>query len=344
MKLRTTYDDLFENLSSQYKDGEIDYKAFISGMETARNTYLRKDSDKWKQSYKDTSSAIESVLSERLKTIKDEYSDALKNIQDEISDMSKSLADFGDEITLTEDENGNITATINNIEDQTKAIENLGVSLEELKKRGLPESWMSELAGMNPAEALAAANALLGLSDEEWAEQTAAWDAKQQAAKLIAEKYYQDDIDTLNEKLVNSVTDMQSDMTDSGVKLGGNITDGVVQGIENGILDVEMAVTQMAQAALDAAKETLDINSPSKVMRDQVGGNISLGVAEGIASNEAVVKTAISELSNGLTAQAGVKMSASIADPSRDNLAGLNAILNMVKASESLVAIKLPYC
>lgn len=67
----------------------------------------------------------------------------------------------------------------------------------------------------------------------------------------------------------------------------GALGRSIIQGIANGISAAhELVVSAMvgaAQGAIDAAKRLLGINSPSKVMADEVGGPMAQGIADGFA-------------------------------------------------------------
>lgn len=77
---------------------------------------------------------------------------------------------------------------------------------------------------------------------------------------------------------------------------GRSLVDGFVQGITGGIQRAASAAANVARAAVDAAKAALDINSPSRVFRDEVGLMLGLGMAEGIDRSAAKVKQSISGL------------------------------------------------
>ncbi len=66
------------------------------------------------------------------------------------------------------------------------------------------------------------------------------------------------------------------------VDLGMNVIRGIVNGISSGLGWIKDAAKSAAQSALDAAKNLLDINSPSRVFRDEVGKMIPAGLAIGI--------------------------------------------------------------
>ncbi len=90
-------------------------------------------------------------------------------------------------------------------------------------------------------------------------------------------------------------------------KLGVSIIKGIVNGIKGGIGSVIDAAKDMASSALDAAKNFLHINSPSKVFME-VGGSITEGLATGIDKysdevikpTEAMAKKALTTLSESM--------------------------------------------
>ena len=61
-----------------------------------------------------------------------------------------------------------------------------------------------------------------------------------------------------------------------------NVIRGIVNGITSGIGWIKDAARSAAQSALDAAKNLLGIESPSKVFREQVGKMIPAGLSIGI--------------------------------------------------------------
>lgn len=95
-------------------------------------------------------------------------------------------------------------------------------------------------------------------------------------------------------------------------KLGSDIISGVASGISAGVGDIVDAAKSAAKSALDAAKSWLGIASPSKVMRDQVGKFIPLGVAAGIEQNMDPVTQAMKDIAQTTTGsiEADVAMTA----------------------------------
>lgn len=73
------------------------------------------------------------------------------------------------------------------------------------------------------------------------------------------------------------------------------IIDGLVNGIANGAAAVGSAIADLAQGAIDAAKDALGIQSPSKVFAE-IGVNLGQGLIAGISSTQSGVQEAIAAL------------------------------------------------
>lgn len=80
-------------------------------------------------------------------------------------------------------------------------------------------------------------------------------------------------------------------------EIGSNIVSGIANGITSAAGAIWEAAKQAAGEALNAAKKVLGINSPSKVMGDEVGKFIPPGVAVGIKNNTKPLTDAVHEMS-----------------------------------------------
>lgn len=78
--------------------------------------------------------------------------------------------------------------------------------------------------------------------------------------------------------------------------VGTAMDDGIVSGLNANAYKVKNAAASIAKRAVAAAKAALDINSPSKVFRDEVGAAIPEGLALGIDQNAGLVESSIKRL------------------------------------------------
>jgi hypothetical protein len=92
---------------------------------------------------------------------------------------------------------------------------------------------------------------------------------------------------------ITKVTGMISTLATEATKVGAAIANGIVKGISDGANAIVNAAKEAAMAALDAAKKLLGIASPSKLFADEVGYQMSAGMAAGIIRGVPDITSAI---------------------------------------------------
>lgn len=96
----------------------------------------------------------------------------------------------------------------------------------------------------------------------------------------------------------------------SGVfeELGGYLMEGLSQGMTNGAGQVYVKAAEIANNVTKTMKTALDIHSPSGIMRDEVGKNIALGIAEGITQNKDYAKKSAEDIADAVVSAAQKKL------------------------------------
>lgn len=90
--------------------------------------------------------------------------------------------------------------------------------------------------------------------------------------------------------------------------LGKAIIDGIIEGLKNAGEALFGALKSLAGDALQSAKDTLKINSPSRVFRDEVGASIPEGMAVGVEENAHMVTEAVEDMASGLAVDADLNL------------------------------------
>ena len=114
-------------------------------------------------------------------------------------------------------------------------------------------------------------------------------------------------------KLLDGIGQLLAQAKDAFLKtdwagIGRNIIDGVVNGLKAAGSNLFNAMKNMAGDALQAAKDTLKINSPSKVFENEVGESIPEGMALGVTKNAGMVTDAVAGLADGLAVDADLHL------------------------------------
>lgn len=90
--------------------------------------------------------------------------------------------------------------------------------------------------------------------------------------------------------------------------IGKNLMLGLVQGMADREGTVYAKAESIAGNVTRIMKKTLDIHSPSRVMRDEVGRNIALGIAEGIEQNSEYAEKSAEEVAGAVLQAAKTKL------------------------------------
>ena len=100
---------------------------------------------------------------------------------------------------------------------------------------------------------------------------------------------------------ISKVITFFSELPDKMLSVGSNMIQGIFNGISNSMQWLYEKLSGWVDNVVDYIKGLFGIHSPSAIMRDQVGKNLALGVAEGITKNKDAVRDAMSEMADVVT-------------------------------------------
>lgn len=160
-------------------------------------------------------------------------------------------------------------------------------------------------------------------------------------------------------QLFNSLVNGLSSLPSKMAEIGGNIVSGIWNGISSGWNWLTNKVSNLANSLLDAAKDALGINSPSKEFADKVGRWIMPGVGKGldksmpatlkdmkakagelVSAMRAEMSASVGQLSVGASHAAGLRMAGAGTTVYNDNRMEQSNTYNVPVATPSEVAKK----
>ena len=160
-------------------------------------------------------------------------------------------------------------------------------------------------------------------------------------------------------QLFNSIVNGLSSLPSKMAEIGSNIVSGIWNGISSGWNWLTNKVSNLANSLLDAAKDALGINSPSKEFADEVGRWIMPGVGKGldksmpatlkdmkakagelVSAMRAEMSTSVGQLSVGASHAAGLRMAGAGTTVYNDNRMEQSNTYNVPVATPSEVAKK----
>ena len=160
-------------------------------------------------------------------------------------------------------------------------------------------------------------------------------------------------------QLFNSIVNGLSSLPSKMAEIGSNIVSGIWNGISSGWNWLTNEVSNLANSLLDAAKNALGINSPSKEFADEVGRWIMPGVGKGldksmpatlkdmkakagelVSAMRAEMSASVGQLSVGASHAAGLRMAGAGTTVYNDNRMEQSNTYNVPVATPSEVAKK----
>lgn len=262
---------------------------------------------------------------DKVKSINSKLKSDIKKVQD---DFKKQLADLGQSIynqtglfSEVKNEKKDSNILLNNLKNQNKQFKQWQKDLSKLQKSGVSKSFIDELRamGVNSADEI---NAIANMPKSRLNEYVKAWKEKHELANkeanvqmAQAKKDMKNQIKNLNAaakkeldkakadwvakvKSFSSEIKKLGDFRNSGKVLAKDTVKGLINGFSSMKGPLAEEAKKLAKTIEKTVKKALKIKSPSRLMRDEVGKFIPLGIVEGIAAMKSRVVTAAEEMAN----------------------------------------------
>lgn len=109
----------------------------------------------------------------------------------------------------------------------------------------------------------------------------------------------------------DDMTEFWGGLWDKMVDIGGDLIGGIVEGFKKGWEDLKSNVTEFGDTVVETFCDMFDINSPSKVMEDEVGKFLALGIGTGFDDEmDGVVKDMSKSVGGIIDELTGAEMNA----------------------------------
>lgn len=253
---------------------------------------------------------LKSDLSEMQKTYKSKFSEIVKE-RDKFKDKLSESIFSTSESEETDARTGEKTKTkTDKVADLSKKIESrkkLGKYLSSLVKKGIPKNMLSELAGMDPEDALRFAAQLDGMSADKWQDLKTSYAEYEDVNKRIADEVYGPQLDDLNKKYADDINGLLDGATGVAAEKGAEMIKAFISGasitsdedfeaLSNDISDV---FTKLS----DAISDSTLVNGKISLGLDNIDGteagkSIADGIADGIKDNSSVISSAVADAVN----------------------------------------------
>lgn len=232
-----------------------------------------------------------------------------------------NIAEVGEKVKGTE-----LTKALKS---QVSVLNQYNSALETLSGKNVNQAFIDELKAMG-VDALPQLQAINKMTDKQLTDYVALWEEKNNLATKAAtsemetqRKQTEDEIALLKKNAENDFADIRANyreelfllveelstgLKESGesgllelgnfvsqyVDMGKELMNGVAEGIETQEAGVISSMVNGIKRALEAAKAEMGIHSPSDVTKDELGGNMALGVGEGWKEKLRNIKSSLS--------------------------------------------------
>ena len=320
-----------EELASYKKSVEDKYKELETAETGNKQKILdeiAKLEDDWNEKQVEKAeTAAKEAKNAQLKVLQDfqkEYENALSEIEKSQDSMIDKLSNYGD-LFSTVNENGREYLELGDLQKDIDQINAYGDALQRLKDRGISDSLMDEITGMDVDDALAYSNKLLGMTDDKYAEYMTLWEQKQQDAQKVAQKFYQSEFDALNNEFVGKIPDELDGLKTNMQDLGVQSAKGLAQGFYSMKSYVVNTFVSVVEAARKAAARAEEIHSPSRKWA-RLGDYMAQGLGVGFVDQ---MRTVARQIADSIPTPAAPQISAY----QRTSEATVNGIAAAVQSS-----------
>lgn len=219
--------------------------------------------DAYNQALSDASAETERVANE-LKGKLNEITDEMKRVQSEQEGMEQKLQGYGELFTIDPQTH---EMTLNDIDEQDKAVLKFGDTLGKLKDINISDSLLDKITSMDVDTANSYGDKLLEMYDispEKWEEYNAKWNQKQEDAKSIAKQFYQDQLDALKNDYNNELETGLEVLKTTSFQSGINTVESLMAGMQSKTGELYAQAQTIANNIRDTINSALNSSSTSK--------------------------------------------------------------------------------
>lgn len=221
------------------------------------------------------------ALQDELNTITSEYTQKYNEVIKARDDLEKRLSSAGDTFRFYTEKSGYMYAVTGDLDYQIEKMQEYSDAITMLSEREIPEGLWNQILEMDMDKGTAAAKRLLAMTDTQFEAFIAKWQQKQELARQIASKTYQDKLDALDVEFKQKAEELFETVEGDFYNIGVDTMQGWMEGMESQLPKLEATVRRIARNVIAETKKTLAVASPSKVFAE-IGEFVDQGLAVGI--------------------------------------------------------------
>ena len=226
----------------------------------------------------------EEALKKQEEIVKDGLSEILKDYEEAYEEMKKKREDYRDKlmsvggdlfsVDISKDKDGNEvkTYTVNNLEEQLKAMREYHSAVKQLKEQKASEALLSELTSMDDEDSAQMAKYLAGMSAKEFAKINTLYNEKQELADSLSQDLYADEA----QKISDSMTMALAELSVSAYSYGAQTAEQFSAGFEDTMKELGVTTLFNQVQAAGAVQDYDNIKTGSIEKKTDFAFNIDI--------------------------------------------------------------------
>lgn len=224
--------------------------------------------------------------------------------------MLDKLAGFGDLFRM--DDN---ILTLGDMEKNVKAVEQYDAALTALQERGVSQDFMSKVTALGVEQGMEFAEKLAKLPEDAFEKYIGAWEEQQTLAKAVAEKFYADQLESINTEFTDKMEQALESVPNMLDDVGKDSIQGMINGMYSKSGALSTAASEIVRRAINAMREAADIHSPSKQTAKLVGAPLAQGVGVGFDKVYPQIAAKMRSVFDATMAQTSARLQSAAAVP-----------------------------
>ena len=269
------------------------YDKLISEVEKKETAYSKASEeflDSFRNAVDQYSTKAQQLVESTMENIASKYQEQYDELVEKRDSLAAKLFSAGSLFDVS----GAGVLTINDLDEQTKQIQDYSKQLLKIKNK-VSDALFDEIANLDMREGKAYLTELLSMSDKELKAYSDSYDAKLAAAQKAAQKTYAKDIKATKAAYKEEMKEAFKDLPAQLETLGESIMKGFVTGLTKDTGFMSKQIKAYVKELVKTFKKDLKIASPSKVMME-IGAYTGEGFVEGLKDTIRSAQKAASNL------------------------------------------------
>lgn len=270
------YDKKIKDLNKKIKKAKKEKKSTKS-----LEKQLKQVKDK-KKAVADTYSQLgKSMITAYSNAVKQQGQQIISQAEKEIEELSASYQEKYNSLIQQRSDMISKLRSIGSLYDldgDLEAIKNYQNRIRALKGK-IPDTLMQQILGMDVASANDYMEYLQSLDPDKYQDYINKWNEIYNGSESFGNDFFQSDLNDLENTYETELTGRLNDLSKKINQIGQNTMKGFISGMQSQTKGMTKAVNSMCNSLIKSMKKKLKIKSPSRVVRDQVGKYLPLGLS-----------------------------------------------------------------